>query len=179
MLSTLYAAVTTARRRRFDRHPERVRRLGQPVVSIGNIAVGGSGKTPAVAHIARLLLAAGERPAILTRGYRRRDRTEGVVVVSDGTRIRADVARAGDEPMMLARALAGVGVFVGADRYLSGLLAEGHFGATVHLLDDGFQHVQLARDVDIVLVRPGDFTDRVMPAGRLRESPSVLSRADA
>jgi tetraacyldisaccharide-1-P 4'-kinase len=178
-LSSLYAAAANARRRSYERHPDRRRRLQRPVISVGNISVGGSGKTPAVAHLARMLLSAGERPAILTRGYRRREPTDGVLVVSDGMHLYADVARAGDEPFMLARGLPGVGVFVGADRYRSGLLAETRFGCTVHLLDDGFQHVQLARDVDIVVVTPGDVGDRVLPAGRLREKLSTVAQADA
>jgi len=178
-LSAAYAAVARARRRSFERHPDRQRHLQRPVISVGNIAVGGSGKTPAVAHIAQLLAAAGERPAILTRGYRRREPTGGVLVVSDGRRIRADLPRAGDEPLMLARALPEAAVLVGADRYLAGLLAERRFDRTVHLLDDGFQHVQLHRDIDIVLVAPQDLHDQVLPAGRLREDLSVLACADA
>ena len=179
LLSAAYATVARARRRHYERCPERQRRLRQPVISVGNLSVGGSGKTPAVAHIARLLLGAGERPAILTRGYRRRRPTDGVLVVSDGRHILADLSRAGDEPLMLARALPGVAVLVGADRHLSGLLAERRLGCSVHLLDDGFQHVRLHRDVDIVLVAPEDLHDRVLPAGRLREGREALSRADA
>ncbi len=176
-LGRIYAAIAAGRRRAYERHPERQKRLRRPVISIGNISVGGSGKTPAVALVARLLIDDGERPAILTRGYRRARPTDGVLVVSDGHRIRADLARAGDEAMMLAQRLPGAGVFVGADRYLAGVLAERRFGCTVHLLDDGFQHVRLARDVDIVLVTQDDLNDRVLPAGRLREAPTTLQRA--
>ena len=164
--SSIYGAAPVAARW-YARDPERQRRLSQPVVSVGNLRVGGSGKTPIVEHIARLLLARGERPAILTRGYaRRRSRT---VSPSSRTarRILAGVETAGDEPLMLARALPGVRVLVGADRYLSGRLAEQRFAATVHLLDDGFQHLALARDVDLLLVCEDDLTDRPLPAGRL------------
>jgi tetraacyldisaccharide 4'-kinase len=153
--------------------------LSQPVVSVGNLRAGGSGKTPAVEHIARLLLSRGERPAILTRGYARRLQTDGVTVVSDGSKILAGVETAGDEPLMLARALPGVRVLVGADRYLSGRMAEQRFAATVHLLDDGFQHLALARDVDLLLVCEDDLTDRLLPSGRLREPLDVASAADA
>ncbi len=177
-LGRLYAAIASARRRSYERHPERQRRLACPVISVGTVSVGGSGKTPAVAHLAALLIADGERPAILTRGYRRAQATDGVLVVSDGHRIRADLARAGDEAMMLAHALPAASVFVAADRYLSGLLAERRFGCTVHLLDDGFQRVQLARDVDIVLVTREDLADQVLPVGRLREPLSALRHAD-
>jgi tetraacyldisaccharide 4'-kinase len=148
-------------------------------VSVGNLSMGGRGKTPIVAHIARLLLDAGERPAILSRGYGRRTVEDGVVVVSDGTHLLADVDRAGDEPLMLARALHGAGVFVCDQRAMAGALAERHFGATVHVLDDGFQHVSLARDVEIVVIAPEDLDDRPVPFGRLRQPVSALNAAHA
>jgi tetraacyldisaccharide 4'-kinase len=175
-----YGVVAKWRRAWYLRHPEARRRLRQSVVSVGNLRVGGSGKTPAVAHLARLLLEMGERPAILSRGYARRNRADGVVVVSDGSNVRADVLRAGDEPLMLARALAGVAVLVSPDRYLSGRIAETHLGCTVHLLDDGFQHFELERDVDLLLVSPDDLKDpRPLPAGPLREPLDVAGSADA
>ena len=149
------------------------------VVSVGNIAFGGRGKTPTVAHIARLLVEMGERPAVLSRGYGRRIVEDGVVVVSDGKRLLADVDRAGDEPLMLARDLPGVPVLVCEQRAIAGALARHRFGCTALVLDDGFQHRQMARDVDVVLVAPEDLTGRRAPFGRLRESPSVLARADA
>ena len=122
----------------------------------------------------------GERPAILTRGYARTGREDGVVVVRDPDGIRADLARAGDEPLMLARQLAGRLVLVSPDRYLAGRLAEHHFGATVHVLDDGFQHLQLDRDVDIVIVGRDDIAHPVtLPRGRLREPLDTLVAADA
>ena len=168
------------RRERYAARPDLRRRLRRPVVSIGNIAVGGRGKTPMAASVARILADLGERPAILSRGYARTVREDGVVVVSDPDGIRADVARAGDEPLMLARQLPGVPVLVCGDRYLSGRLAEHHFGTTVHVLDDGFQHLQLDRDVDLVIVGREDVEDqRTLPSGRLREPMDVLLVADA
>jgi tetraacyldisaccharide 4'-kinase len=149
------------------------------VISIGNLRVGGSGKTPATACIARLLLARGERPVILSRGYARQRSTAGVTVVSDRSRVLTDVAHAGDEPFLLARTLPGVPVLVCANRYQAGLEAESRFAASVHLLDDGFQHVKLARDIDLLLVDSDDLTDRVLPAGRLREPLSNASIAHA
>ena len=146
-LSAAYSAAAAWRRQWYARDPSRRRTLTRPVVSVGNLRVGGTGKTPTVEYLARLLVANGERPVILTRGYARRRPLDGVTIVSDGTAIRADLDTAGDEPLMLARALPGVPVLVGADRHLSGRLAERRFGATVHLLDDGFQHVALARGV--------------------------------
>lgn len=116
MLSALYAELARARRARFSR-PGRRRRLRHPVVSVGNLSVGGRGKTPAVAHVVEVLKTLDERPAVLTRGYRRRAPQEGVVVVHDGRAIRADLDRAGDEPLMLARALGTTPVLVCPDRY--------------------------------------------------------------
>lgn len=150
------------------------------MISVGNLAVGGSGKTPLVAHIAAQLREQGHRPSILTRGYARRKFEEGVVVVRDSARILADLDRSGDEPLMLARALEGVAVLVSPDRYLAGRLAERRLGCTVHILDDGFQHVGLARDLDIVIASPGDLDEgAVLPEGRLREPIQTISEADA
>ena len=167
------------RRRYYERPGSPRQRLARPVISVGNLAAGGSGKTPAVAAIAQLLAADGERPSILSRGYGRALAPPGVVVVSDGRTLLADLDRAGDEPLMLARSLRGVSVFVAAERALAGALAERRFGATVHLLDDGFQHLALARDIELVMASPDDEADRVLPAGRLREPQSTLARADA
>ena len=181
MLSTLYAAIARRRREFFAARPDRRRRLRRPVISVGNLAVGGRGKTPTVACLARELLAMGERPAILSRGYARRNMEDGVVVVRDADGMRADLDRAGDEPLMLARQLPGVSVLSSSDRYLAGRVAEHHLGATVHVLDDGFQHLQLDRDVDLVIVAGDDLEAdaRTLPGGRLREPPDTLLAADA
>ncbi|MBI3491526.1 MAG: tetraacyldisaccharide 4'-kinase [Acidobacteria bacterium] len=179
ILSAAYGAAAAWRRRWYARDPSRPRRLRRPVVSVGNLRVGGTGKTPMVEYIARRLLERGEHPAILTRGYARREPRDGVTVVSDGTALRADLAAAGDEPLMLARALPGVAVLVSADRYLSGCLAERRLGATVHILDDGFQHLDLARDVDLLIASEDDLEDRPLPAGRLREGLAAAHVADA
>lgn len=179
-LSTLYAAIVRRKRERYAARPDLRQRLRRPVVSIGNLAVGGRGKTPMTAYVARTLLEMGERPAILSRGYGRRDRRDGVVVVRDPDGIRADLPRAGDEPLMLARQLPGVSVLSGPDRYLAGRLAEHHLGSTVHVLDDGFQHVQLDRDVDLLIVAREDIArPETLPAGRLREPLDTMIAADA
>jgi tetraacyldisaccharide 4'-kinase len=150
------------------------------VISIGNLAVGGRAKTPMAALIAERLRARGERPSILSRGYARRDAVDGVVVVRDPGGIRADLDRAGDEPLMLARRLEGVAVLAASSRYLAGRLAEHHFGCTVHVLDDGFQHFYLHRDADVVLVAAEDLANAgTLPAGRLREPIDAASAADA
>ncbi|HEX7485109.1 MAG TPA: tetraacyldisaccharide 4'-kinase [Vicinamibacterales bacterium] len=180
LASFLYAAVARERRQWYARRPGWRHKLARPVVSVGNVAVGGSGKTPAVSHIARLLQNAGQRPAILTRGYARALPSDGVTVVSDGQRLLADLDLAGDEPLMLARQLPTVPVLVSSDRYLAGRLAERHFGCTVHVLDDGFQHFQLERDLDLVLLSPEDVERPVtLPSGRLREPLDAVRRASA
>ena len=176
----MYAAVARRRRERHARVPELRRRLRHPVISIGNLAVGGRGKTPLAACVARLLLEAGERPAILSRGYGRELPVDGVVVVRDPSAVRADLARSGDEPLMLARQLPGASVLVCEDRYLAGCIAEHHLGATVHILDDGLQHLQLDRDLEIIVVGREDVSRPVtLPAGRLREPLDTLVVADA
>jgi tetraacyldisaccharide 4'-kinase len=180
MLSTLYAAFARRRRERYASRPDLRRRLRRPVISVGNLAVGGRGKTPTVAAISRLLLEMGERPAILSRGYARRRPEDGVVIVRDPEGIRADLDRSGDEPLMLARQVPGASVLVCADRYLAGRVAEHHLAATVHVLDDGFQHLQLERDIDILIIGREDVNRPVtLPLGRLREPLDTMVAADA
>ena len=166
------------RRRLAARRPERQRRLARPVVSVGNLSTGGTGKTPIVAAIAAWLAARGHRPSILSRGYARANPLDGVVVVSDGAGIRAGLNEAGDEPLMLARALPGVAVCVSPDRHLAGVLAERSLGCTVHILDDGFQHLELARDLDVLVTSVGEIPGgRVLPMGRLREPIDAAASA--
>ena len=177
VLSASYAHVARMQRSWYERHPQSRRSLDRPVISVGNLSVGGSGKTPIVAALARMLLDMGQRPAILSRGYARRHATDGVVVVSDGNRVFAPVENSGDEPQMLARALPGVPVLVCADRHLAGRLAEKQFDATVMLLDDGFQHFALGRNVDVLVMPASDLDDAVLPSGRLREPLDAASSA--
>lgn len=176
-LSAAYGSVAAWRRRR-GAHTARA--LRAPVISIGGVSAGGSGKTPLAAYVAGLLRDSGERPAILSRGYAREEAVDGVVVVSDGVSLKADLARSGDEPLLLARALRDVAVLVCPDRHLAGCLAESRLGCTVHVLDDGFQHHGVRRDVDLVVVSAADVHQgRVLPEGRLREPVEVLRQADA
>lgn len=156
----------------YDRHLLSARRLQGPVVSVGNLSVGGSGKTPFVVLLGEMLNARGVRFDVLSRGYGRK--TRGVALV-DPVGIAAQF---GDEPLLIARRL-GVQVLVGEDRFAAGEFAEREFGQRLHLLDDGFQHRSLHRDFDIVLVTPEDARDRLLPAGRLREPLNSLNRADA
>jgi tetraacyldisaccharide 4'-kinase len=150
----------------------RVHTAAVPVISVGNIAFGGTGKTPLVAALARALLAAGARPAILTRGYRRRDRQP--VLIRDGQ--DAGWERVGDEPALLARALPDVPIAVDPDRVRGAATAVRETGATHLILDDGFQHWRLARDLDIVVVEASDPFGARKPR---REHPDALARADA
>jgi tetraacyldisaccharide 4'-kinase len=178
-LSAIYGRAVLARRRHIEARPRSRQRLTRPVISIGNLAVGGSGKTPFTRWLASRLVAAGQHPSILSRGYRRQVSADEVVIVSDGARVLVDLARAGDEPLMLAETVPGARVLVCADRYRAGQLAESSLGCTVHLLDDGFQHLRLERDVNLLLLDARDVADRVMPAGRLREPLDAARSADA
>jgi tetraacyldisaccharide 4'-kinase len=171
-LASLFGLGVGARNALYDRGVLRAQRLQGPVVSVGNLSVGGSGKTPFVLLLGELLKARGIKFDILSRGYGRS--TRGVALVDPGGSPR----EFGDEPLLMARRL-GAAVVVGEDRYQAGLFAEQRFGAQLHLLDDGFQHRALARDFDIVLVTPDDARDRLLPAGRLREPATSLRRADA
>jgi tetraacyldisaccharide 4'-kinase len=153
-------------------------RLPCPVVSVGNLTVGGTGKTPAVELIARWLVDDGRRVVVVSRGYGRRAEAP-VELVSDGGEPRLPAERAGDEPLLLARRLAGVAVVVGADRLAAGRWAVEHLGPDVLVLDDGFQQRRLLKDVEIVCLDarapwgPGG----LFPRGTLREPPCALARA--
>jgi tetraacyldisaccharide 4'-kinase len=176
----LYAAFARRRRERYASRPDLRQRLRNPVISIGNLAVGGRGKTPLAAAVARMLLEMNETPAILSRGYGRARKSNDVVIVRDTRQIRADLDWAGDEPLMLAQQLPGALVLTCADRYRAGQLAENELGATVHVLDDGFQHLQLDRDIDLVIVGREDVERPVtLPGGRLREPLDTIVAADA
>jgi len=172
LLTGIYGAAGALRNTLFDRGVLAARRLERPVVSVGNLSVGGAGKTPFVIALGELLKARDIRFDVLSRGYRRK--TRGVLLVEPN----GSAADFGDEPLLIARRL-GVPVVVGESRYAAGQLAEKKFDSQLHILDDGFQHRSLARDFDIVLMTARDFEDRLLPSGRLREPLSSLARADA
>ncbi len=154
-------------------------RLPRPVISIGNITVGGTGKTPVTAHIARLLLDQGYRVAVLSRGYG--GSLEGqTVVVSDGATVMLSSRECGDEPFLLASTIPGLMVVIGSDRYAAGLLAMQQLDPDVFLLDDGFQHLHLKRDLNILLLdHSHPFGNGwTLPAGLLREPVRASQRAD-
>lgn len=174
----IYGAAIRIRNRRFDR-PGTSTRIAVPVISVGNLTVGGTGKTPMVVTVCRLLAEAGARPAIVSRGYGGTAGRGPLLVGGGGDRDAPGPERTGDEPALLARVLPGIPVIVGSDRVAGARDAIAR-GAGVVVLDDGFQHRRLHRDVDIVLI---DATDpfgagRLLPAGRLREPLAGLSRSD-
>jgi tetraacyldisaccharide 4'-kinase len=150
------------------------------VISIGNITTGGTGKTPLVEHVSRIIAAQGKKVCILTRGYGRKD-PHLQVIVSDGYTVLASPSEAGDEPYLLATKLKGLAAVISsADRIAAGQEAIKDFGSECFVLDDGFQHLRLARDLNVVTI---DATNpwgggRLLPHGRLRESTDGLNRAD-
>lgn len=154
-------------------------RLPRPVVSIGNITVGGTGKTPVTAYCARFLIEKGYRVAVISRGYG--GSLEGhTCVASDGATIMLSPCECGDEPYLLASTVPGLMVVIGTDRYAAGELAMQQLSPDIFLLDDGFQHLRLHRDLNILLL---DYANPfgnglTLPAGMLREPESVADRAD-
>jgi len=179
-LSVLYGAVTRTRLSLYRRGTFHSTKLDRPVISVGNITTGGTGKTPLVEWLARTIAGAGKKVCILTRGYGR-DNPDRQVVVSDGTNVLANPSEAGDEPFLLATNLAGIAAVISnADRIEAAKGAIKHLGTDCFVLDDGFQHLRLERDLNIVTI---DATNpwgggHLLPYGRLREPLSGLSRAD-
>ncbi len=175
-----YQAGVNSREAAYRRGWLQKRRLPRPTVCVGNITVGGTGKTPLVIRLASDLLERGLRPAILLRGYKREKKTSRPVIVRNAEKILVSVRESGDEAMELAERLPGSCVGVGAHRFAVGqAILQGH-EVDCFLLDDGFQHYQLERDINIVAM---DVTDpwgggKLLPAGFLRESPEALKRAD-
>ena len=179
-LSWLYAAGVSVRNLLYAIGVFKARSLPCRVISVGNIVVGGTGKTPAVIAIAKHLQKEGMRVAILLRGYKRHAR-EKMTIVSDGKKVCASPAESGDEAHMMARHLSGIPIIAGKCRYLAGQVALERFNVDVLLLDDGFQHRQLARDVDVLTVpatHPFGNPEGLLPVGTLRELPTALRRAD-
>jgi tetraacyldisaccharide 4'-kinase len=173
-LAPLYGAALAMKRRLFQLGWLKQNRLTSPVISVGSVSAGGAGKTPMVLLLARILRHRGYAVRILTRGYKRSSDITSRVEPFD------DAAWQGDEPVLLAQR-SGVPVFAGADRYQAGVMAEQDEPSeklVVHLLDDGFQHRKLARDVDIVLLTQADVEDTLLPAGNLREPLSAIADAD-
>jgi tetraacyldisaccharide 4'-kinase len=173
-LTPLYRAALAIKRQTLRMGWMKQKQLANPVISVGSVSAGGAGKTPVVMMLAGMLRRRGYAVTILTRGFGRAPKTV------ERVEPYGDAAWFGDEPVLMAQR-SGAPVFVGADRYSAGLLAEQNEAAgkiAVHLLDDGFQHRKLARDVDIVLLTQEDLEDTLLPAGNLREPLSMLREAD-
>ena len=178
-ISWIYLGAVKLRRWLYSKGLLRTKHLPCKVISVGNVVAGGGGKTPTVIAIARMLK---ERPdlsiAVLSRGYR--SKTRCPAVVSDGENNILDPGEAGDEPYLLGRSLPGTPVLIGKDRIQTGLMAVRRWDCQIAILDDGFQYLKLARDIDIVTVdatRPFGL-DHVLPRGYLREPLSALNHAD-
>ncbi len=179
-LSALYGSAARARLYLYDKGVFRTRKLLRPVISVGNLTTGGTGKTPVVRFLAELLIDAGYRPSILSRGYRGRAESTGVLV-SDGEQIYCGPEVAGDEPVLLSEQIPSALVAVGKNRWKSGKEIENQFESVVHLLDDGFQHIQLYRDLDLLLIDGTSPLERMelLPSGNLREPLDSIRRAHA
>ncbi|MBN2056011.1 tetraacyldisaccharide 4'-kinase [bacterium] len=177
LLARIYEGATRLRLAAYDTGMFSTH-LPVPVISVGNLTTGGTGKTPFTISLARRLLAGGHRPVILSRGYNRTGRAP-IAFVSNRSQVLLSPAEAGDEPYMMARRLPGVPVVVGPRRRLTGWIAMERFDPGCMILDDGFQHRAVARDLDIVLLDGGIPLDkaRLLPAGPLREPLSSLLRA--
>lgn len=171
LLGRLYGAGVQARNRLYDGGILRTRKLTGPVVSVGNISAGGTGKTPLVILLGELLKQRGVAFDVLSRGYGRA--THGVRLVDPN----GSAEEFGDEPLLIAQRL-NCPVVVAESRYEAGLFAEKRFGPQLHILDDGFQHRSLGRDLDVVLLTAEDVKDNLLPTGRLREPLNSLNRAD-
>jgi tetraacyldisaccharide 4'-kinase len=181
-LAGLYGVAMGSRARLFRSGRLPSHRLPCKVVSVGNITVGGTGKTPMCLYMARLIRRTGRRVAVVSRGYKGQAEQQGGIV-SDGQSLRMSSAAAGDEPYLMARQLLplGIPVLVGHNRVRSGALAVKRFRTDVIVLDDGFQHQRLQRDLDLVLLDAGRpfGNGYLLPRGTLREPLSALARADA
>lgn len=179
LLSLLYGGAVRLRNLLYDCGFFKIRKIGCKVISIGNITVGGTGKTPMVIMLANLLKERGYRPAVLSRGYGGKNRNS-INVVSDGRRIFMEHDEAGDEPALIAGSVNDIPVITGRERYLTGKYAVDHMGTDILILDDAFQHRGLSRDIDIVLLndkRPFG-NGFLLPRGTLREQAKALNRAD-
>ena len=179
VISVIYKGLVNLRLLGYELGFSGKERLNCFVISLGNITVGGTGKTPTAQRLAKEIRDMGYRVVILNRGYRAKFYGE-VGIVSDGENLNMDATEAGDEAYMLAKHLPNVPVLIGARRAVTGQYAIEHFGAQVVILDDGYQHWQIIRDLDILLIDAVSVfgNGHLLPRGTLRESISHISRAD-
>ena len=179
LLSLIYRFLVQSRQTLYSRGILQSVALPCRVISIGNITIGGTGKTPTAIYLAQVFQARGMKTVVLSRGYKGTS-SEKAAVVSDGKRTLLDVREAGDEPFLLAKTLTGIPVIIGKNRVISGQRAIEEFSPEIVILDDGFQHLQLKRDVDIVLIdlHYGFGNGHLLPRGMLREPLSSMKRAN-
>jgi len=178
-LSPLYSILMANRSNLYRKGIFKRHKMNVPVISVGNLLMGGTGKTPLVHYIAELLLHHNRKPAVLSRGYKGTS-SSPINVVSNGKEILMNAAEAGDEPRLLAETLPGVPVLTGKKRFMTGRYAIDRLGIDTIILDDGFQHLAVDRDLDLVLFSAHTLlgNGRVLPGGELREPLSSLNRAD-
>lgn len=179
LLSFPYALALRLREKAYAAGIFRSYRLPKPVVAVGNITTGGTGKTPMTAYLARWFIERGKRVVVLSRGYGRANEEE-IRIVADGSTVFLSPDEAGDEPYLLATSQPGLPVVVGADRYRAGCLALKRFNPDIFIIDDGFQHLRLKRDLNILLLDCGKpfGNGQTLPAGTLREPVTAANRAD-
>ncbi|MBF0118845.1 MAG: tetraacyldisaccharide 4'-kinase [Desulfobacterales bacterium] len=178
LISLLYGYVMNIRAKYYKKHG--TKSLPCKVISIGNLTVGGTGKTPTTIYIAKLVKDLGYKTAVISRGYRgSKEKTGGVV--SNGKNIFMSVEEAGDEPFMMANILEGIPVFIGKDRFNIGMLAFKTFKPDIIILDDAFQHLKVMRDINLLLLDSNKpfGNGYILPRGTLREPISSINRADA
>lgn len=176
----LYGLVMKMRQKLYTKQVFKQENPGVPVISVGNLVLGGTGKTPTVIHIAQLLKTIGLTPAVVSRGYGGKSK-DPINVVSDGRSVLMTPDSAGDEPVLLAHSLTGVPVLTGRKRIFPCRHAVAHFGVDIILLDDGFQHMGVSRDVNLVLFDATELAgnSRIFPGGPLREPVAALNRSSA
>ncbi|NPA53159.1 MAG: tetraacyldisaccharide 4'-kinase [Aquificae bacterium] len=177
LITKIYENLASLRRKLYKAGILKTKRLEIPVISIGNLSFGGTGKTPVTIETAKYFKQKGLKPCVLSRGYKRK--SKGIIIVSDGEKIFVDVKTAGDEPYLIAKA--GIPVVVGENRYKAGLKALEEIKPDIFILDDGFQHYQLERDINILVIDATQpfWKDEPFPSGRLREPRSFNKYADA
>jgi tetraacyldisaccharide 4'-kinase len=179
-ISIIYRLIIIFRNRLYDDKILATVKLPCPVISVGNITTGGTGKTPCVIMLAQMLLSHGFKPAVLSRGYGG-DNTQSINIVSDGKNILLDSKTAGDEPFLIAQTLSSVPVLIGPQRIKTGMTAIELYGANVLICDDAMQHRQIFRDINLVLLDSHDPLGNgyILPRGKLREPVAGLKRASA
>ena len=178
LFSFIYSCLVSIRNFFYEEKILPTKSLDCKVISIGNITVGGSGKTPTVEYLSNLLQSKGHKVGIISRGYKRKSKS--TLVVTDGKKKPESWEHVGDEPFLLAHKLENIPIVVGTSRYKAGSMMIEKFQPDVILIDDGFQHLSLHRDLDIVLVNSKDKESdhKLIPSGKLREPISNLDRAD-